>query len=72
MKEIEREIEVVESIIKVLNRCLAVNLTEKQIENIKNNIRDIDFCENELKRLIEVREAALVAKKGKIQDVSAI
>lgn len=61
MKEADRlnkEIEVLYSMINVLNRCLTIYYKEKEIEAMKNTLQDLGKCKKELKRLILAKEAA--------------
>ena len=63
MKTVEREIEVVENIIRILNECLSISLKNKRKEEAKNTIKDIHMCKKELQRLKEQREALVVVKE---------
>jgi hypothetical protein len=60
MKELEREIEVVENLLSLLNRCLALYIKDKKYEFAKNTRIDIETVKAELNRLITEREAELV------------
>jgi hypothetical protein len=61
MKEIIREIEVVENMIKLLKECLAISLSNKRKEEAKRTIQDIKLCETELQKL-------LLKKREKVKD----
>lgn len=68
MKEfnnIEREIQVVENIIRLLNECLAISLKNKQKEECKSILLDMKYCKNELKRLIGIRAAKAAREAAK-------
>lgn len=56
MRDLNREIEVVENIIAVLNRCLAVHKHEKQRGSIASCLNDIRLCKRELRRLKGAKE----------------
>jgi hypothetical protein len=60
MRDINREIEVVESIIKVLNRCLEVHKDAKQPKQISDCENDILKCQQELQKLINERLLMLI------------
>lgn len=55
--QIDREIEVVRTIIAQLNQCLGIYIKENYHRDIKNTIKDIQICKNELKKLIAAKEA---------------
>ena len=60
MKNINREIEVVENIIQLLNKCLVIAQSgrrQKEIASCKNDIR---LCKKELNKLLKEREAERV------------
>lgn len=63
MRDLNREIEVVENIISILNRCLEVHKLEKQATSVLNCLRDIRLCKKELRRLKaekeQIRDAAI-------------
>ena len=63
MKTVEREIEVVENIIRILNECLSISLKNKRKEEAKSTIKDIHMCKKELQRLKEQKEALVVVKE---------
>ena len=56
MKEIEREIEVIQNMIRLLNECRNIALTNKNILEVKACDKDIKLCKEHLKRLWEKRE----------------
>jgi hypothetical protein len=64
MKTVEREIEVVENIIRILNECLSISLKNKRKEEAKSTIKDIHMCKKELQRLKEQREALIKEPAG--------
>jgi hypothetical protein len=64
MKTVEREIEVVENIIRILNECLSISLKNKRKEEAKSTIKDIHLCKKELQRLKEQREALVKEPAG--------
>lgn len=76
MKDLEKEIEVVENIIGVLNRCLALYIKRLDFEQAKRTIQDMVLVKAELRKLIEAkeaekeaaREAEKAAVKEKAQD----
>jgi len=59
MKEfnLEREIQIVENIIRLLHDCLAISKRHNRKEECKSTLKDIKKCEEELQRLIGIREA---------------
>jgi hypothetical protein len=59
MRDINREIEVVESIIGVLNKCIAVYEHAKQPQQIANCLEDISKCKKELEKLIQEKKMML-------------
>ncbi len=70
MKTVEREIEVVENIMRILNECLAISLKNKRREEAKRTIQDIHLVQKELSRLKVEREAALVSVKEPAGDAA--
>jgi hypothetical protein len=56
MRDLNREIEVVENIIEILNRCLVVHKLEKQASSVVSCLNDIRLCKKELKRLKAEKE----------------
>lgn len=69
-EDIQKEIEVLEAMIKVLNRCTVVFKKEKKIESLKNNLMDLSKCKVELKKLIEAKEEAIKAQKEPAKDAA--
>jgi hypothetical protein len=55
MRDINREIEVVESIIRVLNKCLEVHKNAKQPKQIADCENDILKCQEALQKLLDER-----------------
>jgi hypothetical protein len=70
MKEfnIEKEIEVVEKIIKLLKDCLAISLKHRRKEECKSTLKDIRICEIELQRLVLIRAAKEKATADKAKE----
>lgn len=67
-KDITKEIEAVENIIRILNQCLAINIKHKKIEAAKDTLKDIQICKEELNKLIEakaINEKVLAKEKAK-------
>jgi hypothetical protein len=62
MKPVEKEIHVLEGIIKLLNRCLKVSLKNYNFKHAKRTKLDIQVCKKELEKL-------LVAKEGEQQAI---
>jgi hypothetical protein len=60
MKNIDREIEVVEAILNILNKCWALHDNENQPEQCEAVLNDISLVKQELRKLIESREAERV------------
>lgn len=69
-EDIQKEIEVLQAMIKVLNRCTVVFKKEKKIESLKNNLMDLSKCKVELKKLIEAKEEAIKAQKEPAKDAA--
>ena len=63
MRDLNREIEVVENIISILNRCLEVHKLESKPKNVLSCLNDIRLCKKELRRLKaekeQIRDAAI-------------
>lgn len=66
--QLEKEIQVVETLISQLNKCLAIYYKEKQYTEFRITLTDIRTCKTELKRLIVAREAEIEAQKGAVGD----
>ena len=60
MRDINREIEVVESIISILNKCLIVHKDAKQPKQIASCESDIAKCQTELQKLLDERKMMLI------------
>jgi len=60
MRDLNKEIEVVESIIEVLNKCLAIHKQENHHKQVLSCLDDINICKKELQRLIEERKMMLI------------
>lgn len=69
-RNVEREIEVVENIMRLLNECLTISLKNKRREEAKNTMKDIHLVKKELNKLKAEREAALVAVKEPAGDAA--
>lgn len=54
---LDREIEVVETLISQLNSCLAIYYKEKLYDEFRVCLTDIQTCKRELKKLIAAKEA---------------
>ena len=70
--ELEREIEVVNQILKQLNQCLVIFKKEKMKREINLTVADIYKCRIELKRLIRKRHAEIQRNKGATKDDATI
>ena len=62
--QLEREIQVVETILCQLNKCLAIYYKQKLYDEFRVTIKDIQTVKEELKRLIAAKEAEIEAEKG--------
>lgn len=69
-EDIQKEIDVLHAMIRVLNRCTVVFSKEKKIESLKNNLMDLAKCKSELKRLIDEREKAIEMEKEPARDAA--
>lgn len=56
MKEVEKEIKVIENMIRLINECRNIALSNFQIEEIESCNNDIKTCKQHLKKLWEKRE----------------
>jgi hypothetical protein len=63
MRDLEKEIEVIKSMIDLLNRCLFISLKNNRIKEVKNTVKDIQLCKRELRKLILARDEAPEAQK---------
>lgn len=63
MKELEKEILVIQNIIRLLNECLSIALATKNKVSEKECIRDIQLCKKELAKLIAAKERENGAKE---------
>jgi hypothetical protein len=61
MKDLEKEIAVVKNLIRILNECFAIAMSNKRKEEAKSCRRDIALCTQELNRLLSIREQQLNA-----------
>lgn len=66
--DIEREIQVVENIIKLLKDCLAISIRHKRKKECKSTLKDIKNCEEELQRLIGIREAKKIEAEDQARE----
>jgi len=55
MNHIDREIEVIQNIIRVLKRCLRIHLKEKDIKGTVRTLHDIRIVKREMKKIIEAQ-----------------
>lgn len=58
-QQLEREIQVVEHMIGQLNQLMDIYAKNEMYDEFKNNLRDIQTCKRELKRLIAKRTVEL-------------
>jgi hypothetical protein len=65
MRDLEKEIQAVNSILKVLNKCLGVYLENREISNAKKTLRDIQIVKHELKKLTIAKAEEIKAVKEK-------
>ena len=63
MKELKKEIEVVENLIRLLQECFVISLRERQFQEITKILIDIKHCKKELAILVAKKEAELVVVK---------
>jgi hypothetical protein len=63
---LEKEIQVVETLISQLKKCMAIYHKNKKYEEIKATLRDLKICKQELERLILAKEAIIEAEKGAV------
>lgn len=56
--KVNKEIEVVQNLIRLLNECLTIAVINRRKDEIHAIKRDIEQCKTELKKLIEQRELA--------------
>jgi prefoldin subunit 5 len=56
MKEIEREVQVIENLIRILNDCRNIALTNNRLEEVESCTNDIETCKQHLKKLWGKRE----------------
>ncbi len=69
-EEIQKEIEVLQAMIGVLNRCTVIFKKENKIESLINNLSDLAKCKAELRRLIKDKEAAILGAKEPAKDAA--
>lgn len=72
MREVKREIEVVENMIRILNNCLVLYVRKNELRNIKNTLKDIQLCKKELKKLIAAKNVEVEAEKEPAQNAAAV
>jgi hypothetical protein len=58
MREIEKEMQVIENIIRLLNECRNIALSNNRLEEVESCNKDIETCKQHLKKLWEKREKA--------------
>jgi hypothetical protein len=63
-RNLEKEIQIVETLIRQLNQCLFIFHKEHKHKEFRNTIVDVHLCKKELKRLIAAREAEMNVGKG--------
>jgi hypothetical protein len=63
-QSLDREIQVVETIIKQLNSCLAIYYKEKLYDEFRVTLSDIQTCKAELRKLIAAKDAEKGAAKN--------
>jgi hypothetical protein len=56
MKEVEKEIKVIENMIRLLNECRNISLSNNRLEEVESCNNDIKTCKQHLKKLWEKRE----------------
>lgn len=68
MRNLEKEIQAVNGIINILNKCMRIYLENREIINAKKTLKDIQLCKHELKKLIAARVEVMDAVKEKAKD----
>ena len=56
MKEVKREIEVINNLIRLLNSCLKIAMDNHREEEIVDIRKDIDICKAELNKLLIIQK----------------
>jgi hypothetical protein len=51
--ETKNEIEVLENIIRILNRCLVISVKNARLVEVKSTLQNINTCKKELKKIRE-------------------
>jgi ribosomal protein L16/L10AE len=51
MKDFEKEIQIVENMIRLLNQCLTIHLKKRQFKEVKRVLSDIRICKDEIKKI---------------------
>jgi hypothetical protein len=69
-RQLDREIEVVETIISQLNQCVGIYRNAGSRIDLKNTLKDIAICKAELKKLVAAKKAEMEADEGAATDVS--
>jgi hypothetical protein len=69
-RQLDREIEVVETIIRQLNQCVGIYKNAGSRTDLKNTLKDIAVCKLELKKLVAAKKAEMEADEGATTDVS--
>lgn len=70
LNKLEREIEVIWNIIRLLKSCFWIHFENFQFHQVIATQRDIKKCTKELKKLIVARKNELGALKEPAKDVS--
>jgi hypothetical protein len=69
MKQIEKEIHIIEGVIKLLNKCLRISLKNHNFKHAKRTRSDIQICKKELEKLLVAKEGEQQAKKEQEKNV---
>ena len=69
-EKIDREIEVLGNMIRLLKECFSIYIQSKQKEEAKRTLKDLEICRKELQKLIEAKEVAIFAPKGEKGDAA--
>ena len=68
--DIQREIDVIEALLKMLNAALIVSIKNRNLKHAQLTVLDIVRCKKELQRLIEKREAALKGEGNTCENLT--
>lgn len=61
IQEIEKEIDIIKNMIRILNECLVIYQSEKLKDEFRTCAKDIEMCTKELERLLSIRDQKLNA-----------